>query len=227
MKERPILMSAPMVRALLDGTKTQTRRAVKLPVEYDAAWCGGWKIVHKLVTQTVEMFNRLHGAPLGTNVAICPYGQPGDRLWIREAFALSVVDPDGGPPDDDPENYDVIYRATDTPGGEWTDGEGNTIAAPWKPSIHMPRWASRILLEITSVRVERLQDISEADAVAEGIAACDGLGTVEAILDLAKRMGDCTEPVLTYATLWESINGVGSWNKNPFCWVIEFKRVAP
>jgi len=219
-KERPILFSAPMVRALLDGTKTQTRRVVKgLPpweiteICYDAGGSGKW------------MPNG--PAPSGTGMAaghwrLCPYGQPGDRLWVRETFALSVIDPDGGSPQDDPENYDVIYRATDAPGGGWTDGEGNSIAAPWKPSIHMPRWTSRILLEIVSVRVERLNDCTEQDAIAEGISkTASGFWSVYGQADVDGTFS----PRASYRALWESINGAGSWDTNPWVWVVEFRRV--
>lgn len=215
MIERPILFSALMVRALLDGTKTQTRRVVKdLPpwqiteIVPSASGCGKWLPNGP--------------APSGRGMASghwrpCPYGKPGDHLWVRETFALSVIDPDGGSPQDDPENYDVIYRATETPDGGWTDGEGNVIAAPWKPSIHMPRWASRILLEIVSVRVQRLQDIGTEDIEAEGVVTSDA-----AIMEHG-----CRARVIDFTNLWESINGAGSWAANPWVWVVEFKRVTP
>lgn len=223
MTERPILFSAPMVRALLDGTKTQTRRVVKPVRGYE----------HNNVCRpdmAAEPWNVWwHGKYETVGVMQgCPYGQPGDRLWVRETFALSVIDPDGGPPEDDPENYDVIYRATDTPGGGWTDGDGNVIPAPWKSSIHMPRWASRILLEITSVRVERLQDISDEDAIAEGICRVGpGWERWHADPDDTEHTGSTQKPRLSYLGLWESINGAGSWDANPWVWVVEFKRVTP
>jgi hypothetical protein len=219
MKERPILFSAPMVRALLDGRKTQTRRVVKdLPpweiseIVSDAGGTGKW------------MPNGL--APSGKGMAAghwrpCPYGRPGDHLWVCEEFALSVIDPDGGSPQDDPENYDVIYRATDTPGGGWTDAEGNAIEAPWQRDKEMPHWASRILLEIVSVRVERLRDISEADARVEGV-------TIEERHKAGYCSGEFLPPsIRAYRDLWESINGTGSWDANPWVWVIEFKQVKP
>ena len=165
MTERPILFSAPMVRAILDGNKTQTRRVVKLKPDY------------------METFLRLPN-----KVACCPYGQPGGRLWVRETFedcesALHSC---------------VLYRA-----------DGGTPGTKWTPSIHMPRWASRITLEITGVRVERLQDISEEDAISEGTPfPCGGW-------------------VGGYQKLWESIHGPGSWDLNPWVWVVEFKRVTP
>lgn len=216
MKERPILFSGAMVSAILDGTKTQTRRVVK-PQPYidemgNACWNGS------NFGQSADKVPHFQGlaSPIPsskTKRIHCPYGKPGDRLWVRETFAYSVIDPEGLPPGDDPENYDIIYRAAYQEGGGWRDGEGNPIKAPWKPSIHMPRWASRITLLVTGVRVERLQDISEADAIAEGAqwSACGGpqKGSYKA----------------GYAQLWESINGTGSWPANPWVWVIEFEVV--
>jgi hypothetical protein len=159
MKERPVLFSGPMVRALLDGSKTQTRRVCKPMNQWVEQACREVRMIDG------APHHFLKGASAPLEKLRSPYGQPGDHLWVRETFALSVIDPDGGSPQDEPENWDVIYRADpDQPGGGWTDGEGNEIAAPWKPSIHMPRWASRILLEIVSVRVERLQAIGETDA---------------------------------------------------------------
>jgi hypothetical protein len=231
MKERPILFSGAMVRALLDGSKTQTRRAVKLQVQHDDSWVGGWKIVHKRVTQALLTFNQLGGKPLGSEVAICPYGQPGDRLWVRETWLEDPEDDGtwaytqymgckGSPLSDVPRKFQkpehCIYR-------EGWDGS----SLRWRPSIHMPRWASRILLEIVSVRVERLQDISAADCHAEGIAQCDGIGSAAHMIDLASRMsGAPSIDVITYATLWEVINGLGSWDTNPWVWVVEFKRAT-
>lgn len=185
MKERPILFSAPMVRALLSGTKTQTRRVAKVARE----------------------LSRAADRPVST----CPYGRKGDRLWVREAFALSLRDPTTEDPQpSDPSDWDpVIYRADDTT-WNWTDGENKPIAPPWKPSSHMFRWMSRITLEITNVRVQRLQDISEGDAKAEGVPADASVTARE-----------------NYACLWDSINGPGSWDANPWVWAISFKRSAP
>lgn len=190
MKERPILFSAPMVRAILDGTKTQTRRVVK-DRHIDAA-------------PPACFFQWLRER--------CTYGKPGDRLWVREtwqAFFDDEVPADrprgprhtmGIPARPDRKSF-VFYRA-DGPGPVHRDG----YAARWMPSIHMPRKYSRITLEVTGVRVERLQDISHADAMAEGMALDD------AIYD--------------YSRLWEQINGTGSWDANPWVWVIEFQRVG-
>ena len=141
----------------------------------------------------------------------CPYGLPGDRLFVREAFRLCQEADDVSPRDSDP-GYRVWYEA---------DKPHQLGAGRLRPSIHMPRWASRITLEVTGVRVERLQDISEADARAEGITVpnCQcGYG-----LDGNLMSGTASG---AYMLLWESINGPGSWNANPWVWVVEFKRVG-
>ena len=189
MKERPILFSAPMVRALLAGTKTQTRRIIK--------------------PQHLAFFNQDAAAMLSYwNERPLPYGQTGDRLWVRETFGHFERNQHFKP------GCNVYYRA-----------DGNCLELePWRPSIHMPRWASRITLEITSVRVERLQDISEADAIAEGCTQnhngyyWGGPHPVSGLKQLATAKG-------AYQDLWESINGPDSWAANPWVWAIEFKRL--
>jgi len=226
MKERPILFSAPMVRAIIAGRKTQTRRAVK-PVGNDDGFVILNHGMHDWPYRSDDGDSSFHTVKRGGKLYLdetphtCPYGKPGDRLWVREAWA--ETDREDGTPV-------IAYRA----GGNIAIGrdhpKGNdylidTIAwddmphvETWRPSIHMPRWASRILLEITAVRVERLQDISEADAQAEG--APFELGELERLILGAKakyRSGFCR--------LWQSINGPGSWDANPWVWVVEFKRV--
>lgn len=187
-----------MVRAILNGTKTQTRRAVK-DRHIDAA-------------PPACFFQWLRER--------CTYGQPGDRLWVRETWQVVdgserarriVTDPS-------PSRGWIEYAATVHPGHE--------PPPRWRPSIHMPRWASRILLEITAARVERLQDISGEDAVAEGIAR-DGDGYERFHVDPDAPLGQSftRNPVLAYRGLWEKINGVGTGDANPLVWVIEFKRV--
>lgn len=210
MKERPILFSAPMVRAILAGTKTQTRRVVKpQPVMRDGDDC------------VIEYANgkQRHSGPadylLGHVLPTyaCPYCQPGDRLWVRETFITGCeMDDNGYFKVDDEGNYLVWYA------GDWPSDP------KWRQSIHMPRWASRITLEITGVRVERLQDISEADAIAEGVPAVSSGGVT-----LFTTTGvNCFQAAKdAYAALWESINGPGSWDANPFVWVVEFRRVKP
>jgi hypothetical protein len=195
MKERPILFSAPMVRALLEGRKTQTRRIMK-PQPEDGTDC------------PYHM-----GAGQDRKARVCPYGQPGDRLWVRETFAYHVQAIGAKRDEDGP----FVYKADGT--------EQCRLDDKWKPSIFMPRWASRILLEIIAVRVERLQDISEEDARSEGVAngGCLNCGCDEPC--------GCTSPHPdardSFISLWESINGAGSWDANPFVWILEFQRIEP
>lgn len=188
-----------MVRALLAGSKTQTRRIVKAR---DLEWMD----VHQ-------------GLREPDNAERCPYGQPGDqllcsghriggdRLYVRETWAAPHAY-DHLPPRLIPQDASIHYAATEDRGG-----------LLWRPSIHMPRWASRITLEVTSVRVERLQDIDLADALAEGISDTGAL-----ILDSAGN--EQGGPIAEYAVLWEQINGSGSWAANPWVWAVEFKPVA-
>lgn len=219
MKERPILFSAPMVRAILDGTKTQTRRVAK-----------GVAAVHSV---TGEPLAKLDSA--GPRVS-CPYGQPGDRLWVRETWRIGSWSEDSGsiaidyqadgnnrrewlevPDGDDFLRYwqqsrdDAIKALGDQDRYKWEPGQS---PCRWRPSIHMPRFASRITLEITGVRVERLKDISEADAIAEGVQG----------LETTIQGQEITGHIAKYALLWESINGPGSWDANHWVWVVEFKR---
>lgn len=208
MKERPILFSAPMVRALLDGRKTQTRRALRQqPTLHTDTWefcpSGGW-----VGTGPSPATGDTRQTLCWTK---CPYGQPGDRLWVRETWA---------PHPDFPETVRRgVYRA---------DPECKYDVARWRPSIHMPRWASRILLEVVSVRVERLQDISEEDAKAEGIEPHEVRQFAIFGLSKAERAAVYRDAAVgPYQGLWEQINGAGSWDANPFVWVIEFKRVEP
>jgi hypothetical protein len=187
--ERPIPFSAPMVRAILAGTKTQTRRVVK-----------GWPL--ELLSTPANFTPEYVAHP--ENKA-CPYGRPGDRLWVRETHMdLGAC---------------YIYRAD--PGAE----KERALVAPgqrWKPAIHMPRAASRITLEVTGVRVERLQAISEADALAEGIVeTCGGYGLP------AGEHYHAADPRQSYFSLWEAINGPGSVEANPWLWCVEFRRVTP
>jgi len=215
--ERPILFSAPMVRALLDGSKTQTRRVVKMPPSWDCfvcADCGdGWWPHPSDDGESPNYDN--NEIPMN-----CPYGRAGDRLWVRETFS----DIYGAGGDEVRRKEEAMYRA---------DGETDpyVIGGRWTPSIHMPRWASRILLEIVSMRVERLQAIGDRDALAEGVERVeDNFGNGPAFCDYGMANPDDTaewfkSPVDSYKSLWESINSAGSWDANPWVWVVEFKRV--
>jgi len=207
MKERPILFSGSMVRAILEGRKTQTRRIIKPQP---------WRIVGQDVYGNVDdmIFWRFgekrEDWPTPNN---CPYGQRGDRLWVRETWAKNIQGCPNG----------VTYRADHlNPLG---DGPANPIT--WKPSIHMPRIASRITLEITTVRVEKLWSITEADALAEGITGPHHVGYP------AFRVPEDSKPryssaVAAFEALWDSINSKRApWSYNLWVWVLEFKRVAP
>lgn len=185
-KERPILFSGEMVRAILEGRKTQTRRAVK--------------------------GTALSILDSGTKVDVdfCPYGNPGDRLWVRETWGYEYG---GG----------YLYKASHS---HMTPGDNR-----WRPSIHMPRAACRIILEITDVRVERLKDISEADAKSEGIEGRyhpdDPTIWTWRNYDHKERFsyGTSVYPKSVFRKLWQSINGPDSWDKNPFVWAITFKKI--
>ena len=230
-KERPILFSAPMVRALLDGRKTVTRRACKPQPSVSAH------------TTSADGSPMTSWWETGKDIVRCPYGQPGDRLWVRETFAL-LGNEDGVCVDwadnvikGDEQDAARIYRASCPPGdyglaqipakAEWKpDTEAMEYDGAWRPSIHMPRWASRILLEVTGVRVERLQDISGEQALAEGIYSnpdANGMYTPDGDYHTSKQDG----PVRAFAALWEKINGDNAWNANPWVWVVKFKRATP
>lgn len=207
-RERPILFSAPMVRALLADTKTQTRRVMKdQPPHQPEVWQGS---LNRAMTQPVMA--AAWDADDGSHQCLCPYGVPGDRLWVREAFAK--VDGQTHP------WIATDYRATYTHGDRLGDHLG--VKRRWTPSIHMPREASRILLEIISVRVERLQDMTDSDAFAEGVEK-SSYGCHKH----TSGGSGCMTGRDGYRALWESINGPGSWAANPFVWVIEFNRVTP
>lgn len=198
MRERPILFSGPMVRAILDGRKTQTRRVVTPQPNVVHAIHADASITTNLIFRSGDQ--RIH----------CPYGQPGDRLWVRETFAPF-------PPVFGSKLWGIIYGAD----AAQVEREAPDTYRPmlynyerWYPSIHMPRWACRLVLEIESIRVERLQEISGEDAVAEGVRSLlpyNGIAQCE------------------FLELWDSINAKRGfdWDANPWVWVVEFKRATP
>lgn len=195
--ERPILFSGPMVRAIFDGKKTQTRRVVK--PQFQQMWGSGVRWNDSVFSLHVDIKE-----PDGQWKWIrCPYGKAGDRLWVRETFATSQDNPGMSEPG-------VVYRATDP---DWSEMEG----FKWKPSIFMPRAASRITLEITDITVERLNDITGKDARAEGCPDNYKPEAEKASIDFMS----CG----WFANLWESINGAGSWDLNPWVWVVNFRKV--
>jgi hypothetical protein len=195
-----------MVRAILEGWKTQTRRIVKPQPEWDGKWFS-WNGHAPGSKYGACAGNGLHVLPaMATN---CKYGVPGDRLWVRETFAHQAAEYEWSASNSIPVvPAETWYRA------DFADAESHNKTMPWKPSIHMPRSASRITLEVTGVRVERLQDISEADARAEGV---DRHAPGE-IADVAYRA--------PFRSLWGDINGAGSWDANPWVWVVEFQRIS-
>lgn len=236
MKERPILFSGPMVRAILEGRKTQTRRAITK--ENIRFWSGGldypgkfekadnellehmlcdaldFRLIDGVWVWSAKAFDYQAPATRTQWMGKCQYGQPGDRLWVRE---------NGW------ERPDRTPRMMRHGAGTWEpyyfDADGLTEderdqLKRWgfkrRPSIHMPRWASRITLGITDVRVERLQEISGADAKAEGVSIPAHVPQDGADMDWALR---------EFRKLWQSINDAGSWEKNPWVWAIEFRRV--
>ncbi len=199
MTERPIIFSAPMVRAILDGRKTQTRRAIKPVPTFNGG--GACHDADALQQDFVE--------PYWVFPETCKYGKPGDLLWVREAWTQYPIELN-------PEPCDAWYKAT---------SNGPPPPFKWRPSIHMPRWASRITLEVKGVRVERLQDITQKDAIAEGLTkeiAPNGHVTWH-VPDLLGAQTPCR----AFRLLWENINGPGAWESNPWVWVIEFERVKP
>ncbi|HBP0696565.1 TPA: hypothetical protein L5Q50_000351 [Pseudomonas aeruginosa] len=207
MKERPILFNDQMVRAILEGRKTVTRRVVKPQPDF--------------LGSMVDPNTPFKTLDAGLHARItCPYGEPGDRLWVREAWAADAQ-VDAIAPSDLSQGEPIWYPADLS---VRQTGCSMISKGRVRPSIHMPRWASRILLEITAVRVERLQDISEEQAQAEGVKGeqCDHAR--QACADIG-CWGDTAKGAFGF--LWESLNGEGSWAANPWVWVVEFKRVTP
>lgn len=218
MRERPILFSGPMVRAILDGRKTQTRRVVKRTSAGYAKEPGGHRRWH-----------------LGDPEAVlaCPFGQPGDRLWVRETWAALIPGEYTDSPYPMRGMVDLRYRASEPELSAATRGHR------WRPSIHMPRWACRQLLDVVSVRVERLQDISEADAQAEGLTKLskdNGRVWKFGIPDRDGQPGTDDDgwswrewqrdPRNAFALLWCATYGAESWDANPCVWVVEFAKAG-
>jgi len=186
MTDKPIIFSAPMVRALLDGRKTQTRRVLKKPAAMDALAVFGSKFL-----------------TLPGNIDLIGYA-PGDRLYVREAFSYEALDVD---------------RNGFMPPWYWADGNPSSgnFTRP-KPSIHMPRWASRLTLTVTEVRVQRLQEISAADSIAEGVE-CD---TCTAMGQSACHGRGCFASIDAYRHLWNSLHGPDAWDANPWVVAVSF-----
>jgi hypothetical protein len=255
-KEHPILFSAPMVRAILAGTKTQTRRIVKpqpvqpveRPLKHTARHAGSYFDAYCSERKTDEnprgMSDRwcwwtADDRPDPLSTIRCRYGAPGDELWVRETWYCDnttapnwnrgkTIEPTA---DLVAEWRESMYYRADAKSRDELAARARPECAcsefggksPWRPSIHMPRWASRIALDVTGVRVERLHDITDADAKAEGAAWRIDTGG-----DLNGAFSHVDTPIgyrNHFRDLWKSINGAASWDANPWVWVIEFKRV--
>jgi hypothetical protein len=243
MKERPILFSGPMVRALLDGSKTQTRRIVK-PQPWDSARSAHYGPSHpsgsggmhpaSVIFSERETFDPPWAAPMPI---VCPFGEPGDRLWVREAWrSVTDLDKSSGsgiaelctnagyrtpwaPLQYEADRRRVNWEHTSTP-----PHDGEPLPGRYRHARFMPRWASRITLEVTGVRVERLQSITEADARHEGAVH-------SALLPMGWNKPGCDPQDgamrSRFAALWDSLAAPGAdWDANPWVWVVEFKRVT-
>jgi hypothetical protein len=223
MKERPIIFAGAMVRAILDGKKTQTRRVIKpQPAMHDFKLGG----IHPALTgkhvKSGMIAIRCVYAHQSLTHINCPYGTKKDRLWVREAWRHTANDIDEARSiTEDIMSGTAIDWKADCVDRLMRDGWKRDDAIEviqhekWRPSIHMPRWASRITLEIIDIRVERLHDISEADAMNEGAAA------------LSHFNGYDMKYIHGFRSIWESTDGPTSWVQNPWVWVIEFKKVEP
>jgi len=215
MKERSILFSSPMARAILEGRKTMTRRVIKLD-EFSESTTPGYDFAFRKrgLWHDVRLADMLNPPRRNYPVA-CPYGTIGDRLWVKETHHVrdaGYVDGTG---------RDIVYKADD-----------EDFPYGWTPSIHMPRWASRITLEITGIRVERVWDITRDDAMDEGVERVDPYSItpdlppgMQAAWKDYSRHGWVSSPVFSFRTLWDSINSKRApWASNPWVWVIEFGR---
>lgn len=220
MKERPVIFNGEMVRAIIDGRKTQTRRALN------------WK--RQPYTEMAErddgsLWPWAEDGVRGGDIWFhCPFGEVGDRLWVRETF----MDLTGTGIEATTGKFEGFAYRADTPAGSYGDEVRKEYGLKWTPSLHMPRKACRIMLEITAVRVERLNDISEEDAKAEGVRAIENnFGNGPAYCDyFLPNLDDTAEwynrASYSFKSLWKSIYGAENWRANPWVWVIEFRRVG-
>lgn len=237
MRERPILFSGEMVRAILAGTKTQTRRVVR-PQPDDFVGGPGVTLDDGSAAPLVPV--RMRESDGGLAAIECPYGKPDDRLWVRETFYCDDYRYPRDIPADELGDAEwrerMLYYRADVPSGRFEDaGYWGEPGSAWKPAIHMPRWASRIVLEVTDVRVERLQAITPEDVAAEGatiLVAPDTRGVLVPVSRweeweaTEKRAADAIR--LQFADLWDGINGKRApWSSDPWVWVVSFRGVQP
>ena len=215
MTERPILFSGPMVRAILDGHKTQTRRVISTQPDAE-----GWRTDGHGAWYPYTETSGTWGIGVPGDLISCPYGAPGDRLWVRETWSpwSGVVDCGEAAKLRDARAQMpwacILYGADRA----WSKQQPADNGGKWRPSIHMPRWASRLTLAVTAVRVERLQAITEEDALAEGVSPAP-------FCKSGRPPG--LEHVEAYEDLWTAINGKRApWARNPWVWVVEFTRVT-
>ncbi len=248
MKERPILFSGPMVRAILDGRKTVTRRVVKPQPPSDCQVWAGWILDSTSGDDVGKASWHDQVGPLAykTHRVRCPYGQLGDHLWVREAWSYYR-------PFASDRTNKILYRADLDNCGQCPVQLDNDVVLVdprdgWKPSIHMPRWASRISLEVTEIRVQRLQDITEDEAIREGAVwhdfgrECGHFGAWQGVGDCkgefhpqrngwtmeppAASAGNCLPSArMAFANLINKINGPETWASNPWVFVISFRRM--
>ncbi|EMN3326623.1 hypothetical protein RJ661_005250 [Pseudomonas aeruginosa] len=215
-RERPILFNDQMVRAILEGRKTVTRRVMKPQPMPSKSGGHHWPCkVHQSMLHVERELQNGDGCWCGLAEAACPYGQPGDRLWVREAWAADAQ-VDAIAPSDLSQGEPIWYPADLS---VRQTGCSMISKGRVRPSIHMPRWACRILLEITAVRVERLQDITRSGIRAEGLQCPPELCSD----DVSPNYRDWYPAA--WRELWESTGG--DWDANPWVWVVEFKRVTP
>lgn len=233
MTERPIIFGGPMVRAILEGRKTQTRRVVKATPR-ELVFLGNLKSPHATnvrITRESIFFDWMGGSAAGKPG--CPYGQAGDRLWVRETWYDDLYTRD----ETEKASREGIYYRADHDCSDWEAGcpcRNDDNRSEWRSPIHMPRWASRLLLEIKEVRVERLQSISEEDAKAEGVDPVieseppAWYGAKWKTKEGQPRRDKWTCPIFAYRDLWEEINGTRApWASNPWVWCLTFSRVQP
>jgi len=210
-KETPIIFSTPMVQAILEGRKTMTRRILKVQPKDNQ----DWKLSTMMSSSSREdkkHEGKLHWVVYNNKFSIkeyderyflCPFGKVGDQLWVRECFQYKLND-----------KTMVAYRAD--------VHESAATVISWKPSIFMPKAAARIWLEITNIKVERLNEITEEDALCEGVEFDD---ENKFWFDYSNPLSECYNPIQSFETLWMKINGEDAWDLNPWVWVIEFKRI--
>lgn len=246
-QERPIIFSGEMVRAILDGKKTMTRRVVNDFYVHDLEIASGF-VEGSTKKSNIGKFCFANqypnsGALRDAEYVKCSYGKVGDRLWVRETWIQGYDDPLIESEGDDKNAVSIIYKAdgkeeyrscSAETAENWGDFSADNEMVGFKSPIHMPRWASRILLEITDIRVERLQDISEVDAVKEGVKSwqvnCshNGLKTVyKDYSDIHNDVITYNNPIASFKTLWDTLNAKKDYpfSRNPWVWVVEFKVV--